>query len=179
MPGFWLPAAPSPACRRRGPGTGCSWEGPLSPPGPFLIISARVDGMEATAGGTPGGPFPTGGSRGQGRGQRPAGVSPLGPGFHRPLSQLVNNQPQVPGRLAMKGHCGHSGGRRELGLHLLPPRGIPSPPEETQSRKPPLWEGRQSPALGSPSLVGGEAGAKAHLLRERMVCPPGGAHSRG
>lgn len=73
---------------------------------------------------------------------------------------------------------GTQGAEGNLGCTSPPPRGIPSPPEETQSRKPPLWEGRQSPALWSPSLVGGEAGAKAHLLREGMLCPPGGAHSR-
>lgn len=106
--------------------------------------------MEATAGGTPGGPFPTGGSRGQGRGQRPAGVSPLGPRFHRPLSQLVNNQPQVPGRVAMKGHCGHSGGRRELGLHLPPPGGFPAHPKRHSPGSPHSGKGDRALPSGAP-----------------------------
>lgn len=50
----------------------------------------------------------------------------------------------------MKGYCGHSGGRRELGLHLLPRRGIPSPPEETQSRKPHSGKGDRALPSGAP-----------------------------
>ena len=62
-------------------------------------------------------------------------------------------------------------GRREPGLYLLS-QGIPSPPKKTAFRKPPPGDKGHSPTLGSPSLslVGGEAGAKAQLLQDRMVC---------
>lgn len=58
------------------------------------------------------------------------------------------------------------------GNWAAPPLPGDSQPTQKEFRKPPLWEEGHSPALESPnlSLVGGEAGAKAHLLQDRMVC---------
>ena len=136
------------------------------------FISARVEGMEVERGGGPGGLFPMGGSRvgREGKGQLESVPSTVASTGHSVSWSTTPHTPS-PRPSGQEGPEWALRGRREPVLYLLS-QGIPSPPKKTAFRKPPPGDEGHSPTLGSPSLslVGGEAGAKAHLLQDRMVC---------
>lgn len=165
------PSRPLPILLKERPRTGCIREEPLSPPGPSLPSSQpELRGWQLKEKGDQVDCFQW---EAAGLGERAKVSWSQPPRLWLPQAthSVGHPSPPSPRPSGQEGPEWALRVRREPELYLLS-QGIPSPPKKIEFRKPPPGDEGGSPTLGSPSLslVGGEAGAKAHLLQDRMGC---------